>query len=425
MPTLNMRIYADVKPQISPLNPVEIADKIFNLLGPAIPDFSGWGLLRPGLLNLRLISEACRRWGAERKMREISERPVMKGEWIIFDYIFSKTMKANPLITCLKSMGIVKYGEIKLTDTYVITIGLNLNKGVMIFLYKGGKAVEEELDNIAYIISHILKCPNISRVQLDANVLCQIAHHLSTSVNWRWIGWTTKEGQTIPGEIIRQKWQEKYEKMLKDGEWRELKFESRYGRIRLAITKRKTAVNVLIKERFYAPGPARDITPILDELLNSIKQYKTIKISYDPQDKAGILKAYTERRGIVASQYIIKKELALEPFDVSYEFKGYDIEAGNYKIEVKAFRDSIQKNIELTKNEYDTMRKESNYMLFIVENAWDDYPIISIIKNPNELLFNKLIRDELHLTTTYEEYFECEETVWRSRATLQTHSEIN
>lgn len=425
MPTLNIRMYVDVKPQASSMNPAEIVDKLCKLLGPAVSDFSGWGLLRPGLLNLRLVSEACRKWSAERKMREISERPIVKGEWIMFDYIFSKIMKTNPLITCLKSMGIVKYGEIKLTDTYVITVGLNYNRGTMIFLYKGGKAVEEELDNIAYIISHILRCPNPSRVQLDANVLCQIAYHLSTSANWRWIGWTTKEGQTIPGEIVRQKWQEKYEKMLKDGEWRELKFESKYGRIRLAITKRKTAINVSIKERFYAPSPARDIMPVLDELIDSIKQYKTIKISYDPQDKAGILKAYTERRGIVASQSLIRKEFALEPVDVSYEFKGYDIEAGNYKIEVKAFRDSIQKSIELTKNEYDTMMKEANYMLFIVENAWDDYPKVNVIKNPNELLFTKLIRDELHLMTRYEEYFECEENVWRPRTALQTYSEIN
>lgn len=128
--------------------------------------------------------------------------------------------------------------------------------------------------------------------------------------------------------------------MLRDGEWRELKFESEYGRIRLIVTKRRTAVNISNREKFHAPGPARDIASILDELVNPIKQYKAHKISYDPQDKAGMLRAYMKRRGVAALQSLIRKEFVLESIDVSYEFKGYDIEAGSYKIEIKAFKDN-------------------------------------------------------------------------------------
>lgn len=91
-----------------------------------------------------------------------------------------KTVKANPLIICPKPIGAVKYEEVKLMDTYILTVGLNYNKGLMIFLYKGEKVVEEELDDIAYIISHMLKSPNPLRIQLDTEILCQITYHLST-----------------------------------------------------------------------------------------------------------------------------------------------------------------------------------------------------------------------------------------------------
>lgn len=63
--------------------------------------------------------------------------------------------------------------------------------------------------------------------------------------------------------------------------------------------------------------------------------------------------------------------------------------------------------------------------MFMVQDTWDDAPKIKVIKNPDELPFIKLNRGRLYLTTDYEEYFECEETVWRPKTTLKRHSEVN
>lgn len=53
-----------------------------------------------------------------------------------------------------------------------------------------------------------------------------------------------------------------------------------------------------------------------------------------------------------------KEKHQREAYDVSYEFQGYDIEAEPILIEVKAFRDSSYKPIQLTQNEYQTLTKK-------------------------------------------------------------------
>lgn len=144
----------------------------------------------------------------------------------------------NPLSSCLKSLGLVKYGEVRLHDTYFVTIGLSLREEgiIAIFLYKDGKAAEEEPDNLAYVIFHIADGLPPKRVGFDERTLAEAAYLLSTSETWSWVGWTTKEDQTIPGQVVRSRWKEEYADKIREGNRRELKFESNFGRIRLLNT---------------------------------------------------------------------------------------------------------------------------------------------------------------------------------------------
>ncbi|MDH5806583.1 MAG: DUF3883 domain-containing protein [Candidatus Verstraetearchaeota archaeon] len=100
-----------------------------------------------------------------------------------------------------------------------------------------------------------------------------------------------------------------------------------------------------------------------------------------------------------------KEKHQREAFDVSYEFQGYDIKAEPILIEVKAFRDSSHKSIQLTQNKYQTLNKEENYHIYIVEEAWDNIPKINIINEPRKILFTKQSKDTIETRITSQEYY--------------------
>jgi hypothetical protein len=136
------------------------------------------------------------------------------------------------------------------------------------------------------------------------------------------------------------------------------------------------------------------------------------------------LRSYTERRGILASEHVARDEYKIEPRDVSYEFSGYDIEVGDYKIEVKAFRDGLYKPIELTENEFRAMNEIESYRLFVVEDSWDKNPKVNIIGNPRELILNKMERYIPQITTKTEIYYECDEERWKQKVDVYRYGKV-
>jgi hypothetical protein len=187
---------------------------------------------------------------------------------------------------------------------------------------------------------------------------------------------------------------------------------------------RKT-ISVIVKKKVFKMGSKRDLKPIFDELSRILKPNRFTYLSPDQSDEAGILRAYTERRGIVAAEYVVRGEYGVNACDVSYEFKGYDIEAGENKIEVKAFRNGMHKTIELTENEHEKMREIEGYKIFVVEDAWDDNPRVNVIEDPKSLILNKRGRDKPRLTIETETYYECEEARWRKKWIKQNLERCN
>jgi len=420
----HVRMYVMGKPAIEYSSLHDIATRIGRLLGPTLPDRQAWGLERPGILEMKTVNRACRSWGASRPSVEAPGRPSIMGSWIVFDYLFSKTAKANPLITCLVALGVSKYGKISLSSTYLVTAGLNIEKGIMFFLYRGGRTIDRDLDSLAYVISHMLGPIEIKKCIIDLEVLADAAYELNKSITWSWVTWETLDGTSIPAETVRSRWSEEYEEKLRNGEWRTLEFKSRFGKIRLRSTEKNKTISIAVKKSLYALGPKRDLKPIFDELSKVIKPRKHIDLKYDHEDRAGILRAYTERRGILASEYVARNEYGAEPLDVSYEFLGYDIEAGHDRIEVKAFKDAIYKTIMLTKNEYEAMNKLESYRLFVVENAWDKNPKVNIIENARDLTLNKREKYITEITTQPETYYECDEERWRQKVDAYKYGRV-
>jgi hypothetical protein len=424
MPVQSVRIYEIGKPEIEHRSLLEIATRVGRLLGPALPDRQAWALERPGILGPVLVNTACRSWRIPQPGLEVPGRPSIMGSWIVFDYLFSKMAKANPLITCLTTLGIAKYGRVDLKNTYLVTVGFNLERGRMFFLYKGGRGVERDLDSLAYVISHMLGSSEIRKAVVDLELLAKAAYELNRSIMWKWVTWETLDGSSIPAETVKSRWKEEYEERLREGEWRMLEFKSRLGKIRLRSTERGKTISINVKKSVYALGSKRDLKPVFDELSKIINPDRFAELNYDHEDLSGILRSYTERRGILASEYVVSNEYGAEPRDVSYEFLGYDIEAGDNRIEVKAFRDGLYKPIELTENEYRTMNELESYWLFVVEDAWDKNPKVNIIGNPRELTLNKKERHIPQITTKPETYYECDEERWKQKVDTYKYGRI-
>jgi len=166
---------------------------------------------------------------------------------------------------------------------------------------------------------------------------------------------------------------------------------------------------------------------MFNELARIIKPHKVMDVTYSMRDEAGILRSYTERRGIAASEKFLEKEHGLSDRDirdVSYEFTGYDMEAGEWKIEVKAFRDGLTKDMELTENEVKVMNEESGYRLFIVENSWDKHPKVDVIDDVRSLVPEKKEKSVTLVSMSSETYYICNEDIWRAKTSRQRHSNI-
>lgn len=119
-----------------------------------------------------------------------------------------------------------------------------------------------------------------------------------------------------------------------------LLFQNRYSKIKLAIGPQTKTIDVFIKKKFYNPGPKRDLRPVFEELAKGITPDRLSDLTHSNNDEANILRAYTERRGVIAALKLEREKHKREAFDVSYEFQGYDVKAEPKLIEVKAFRDS-------------------------------------------------------------------------------------
>jgi hypothetical protein len=420
---MRLRIYTNIVSETSITDPAELVEKIHNFLGPAVIDFTGWGLLRPGLLSKRLIIDVCNVWKAEkRKDLAIYDRPQIRGEWIFFDYLFSKSTSTNPIIKCLTTVGLAKYGETKLTNTYLTTVGLNYKQGTLLMLYNG-KKIEAQLDDLAYVLSHILKASKPKVAEVNTSLLTKFATYLESSTRWQLKGWVSKEGRTIELDLVQQN-KEEYLNKLKKGEWQSLLFQNRYSKIKLSIGPRTKTIDIFIKRKFYNPGPKRELRPVFEELAKGITPDKVTDIIPSSNDEAGILRAYTERRGVMAVLKLEKEKHQREAYDVSYEFQGYDVKSEPTLIEVKAFRNSSYKPIQLTQNEYQTLNKEENYQIYVVEEAWDNIPKINIINEPKKILFTKQSKDIIETKITSEEYYECGEDKWRTRVSKTDYVEL-
>jgi len=420
---MKLRIYYNINPNFSLNDPSELIERLYDYLGPSIVDYSGWGLLRPGLLTKRLVLDVCNIWKAERKKELIIyDKPQLRGEWIFFDYLFSKVTSVNPIIKCLTNIGLAKYGKIRLTNTYLVTIGFNYKLGLLLMLYYG-KKIENQLDDLAYVISHMLKVLKPKLVEITNSFLSKFATYLESSLRWQLKGWVSKDGRNIEIDLVQKNKQE-YLNKLKKGEWQSLLFQNNYSKIKLTIGPRAKYIDVYIKKKFYNPGPKRDLRPIFEEIAKGINIDKLSDVFPNGMDEAAILKAYTERRGIMATLKFEKEKKQREAFDVSYEFLGYDIKSEPYIIEVKAFKDSTIKSLELTKNEYETMNKEKDYYIYVIEEALDNILKINIISDPKKIFFIKQNRDILETKMTSQEYFECEEDKWRNNVATSEFIEL-
>jgi hypothetical protein len=411
---MKLRVYTNLIPN-EPINDaLELVEKIFNYFGPAVVDFSGWGLLRPGLLTKQLVSNVSNIWKAERtKELAVYDRPQLRGDWVFFDYLFSKPASINSIVKCLKSVGLIKYGEIKLMNTYLITVGFNYRLGILLVLYNG-KKVESQLDDIVYVLSHMLNTKKPKVVEINEALLINLAMYFVSSPRWQLRGWTSKDGRTIELDLV-QKNREEYLSRIKKGEWQSLLFQDSYSKVKLTTRPRIKNVDVFIKMKFYKPGPKRELRPVFEELAKGITPNKVSEITYSSSDEAGILKAYTERRGIIAVLKFEKEKNKKEAFDVSYEFHGYDVKAEPNLIEVKSFKDSTYKPLQLTQNEYKVMCEKENYCIYVVEEAWDKVPKVNVIDEPDKIYFKKQVKDIIETKIASQEYFECEEDKWRSK----------
>ena len=418
---MRVKLYIDVLPHKRELN--HVADVILNYLGPAVPDRSGWGLMRPGLLTPTLVRGVCLLWGA--KPREVPPSGIqLRGDWVIFDYLFSRPVMASPVGRCLDALGLARMepGASRLPNTYLATVGLNVEDGCLVMLYTGrGRKVEADLDTLAYVIAHMFGCQEaVRRVFFNVRFLAYVASRLYESPFWRLELWRTLEGQDITQELL-QKRPEEVTEMIKSGSWRTLEFASPHGRIRLhnPARRKEKAIIISMKKRDYRPGPMRKVERVFDALWRASKgivdRARKVSLELPKTDDAGILRAYTERRGIMA---VLARE-GPRARDVSYEFLGYDVEVGHplKYIEVKAFRDTGDKTVRLTEHEYEVMcsdDKGPDYWLYVVEEAWEEKPRVNMIREPRRLPFRKHDKQVLHISSGTETIYECGERDWRA-----------
>ena len=416
-----------------------VRDRIFQLLGPAVEDTT-WGLLRPGLLLHDLAGRVASMWRARRFPTVVPNPPNINRPWVIFDYLFSRNTHLDPLFSLLKTLGMVKMSrdiawDRALPETYLVIVGINVENGLMIFLHNGSAGiVGSDLNNLAYVLGHILKSYSVRRVILeDVECMGEVAYYLSKleERGWDCVTWKTSGGKNIPKEVRKGWSKEEYERKLRDVDWRRLEFEnSKLGSIYLSVSrkmfKKGRAVTIDIKESVYKITLQRiQLLPSVFEVLSEViapKKFKTVEMDMD--DRADIIKTYTERRGVVASACVVRKLYGVEPNDVSYDFVGYDLDAGANKIEVKTFRGSIDEysHLTLTRNECEKMKSVEGYRIFVVENAWSDNPQVKVISDPKRLEIKEDSKDILTITTVPEMLYRCPD--WKDHVDKEESGEV-
>jgi hypothetical protein len=403
-----------------------VTEKIANLLGPAVADES-WGLFRPGLLTIRVAGRVALLWRTKFIPPTTPDPPIIRRQWVIFDYLFSTNTHVDPLFSLLSKMGMVGFSHHinwnrALPKACLVIAGVNVENGIMIFLHNGKVGfVENDLDNLAYVLGHILKSRGVYRVVLeDENCMGEVACNLSKLEDrgWSCVTWKTGKGKSIPKEARKGWSKEDYERKLKGVDWRRLEFEKEnFGSIALSVSehaleKEKTIIVSISGAVFKNAQHRIDfLTDVFDVLSSAVVSKKVKAIERNMEDRAEILRTYTERRGIIASMFVVKKLYGVEPRDVSYDFVGYDLDAGINKIEVKTFSGSIDEYVRftITKNEYEKMKSVEGYRIFVVENAWSEHPQVNVINDPSGLIFKegRGDRPKKVVTKEFEECFTC------------------
>jgi len=247
---------------------------------------------------------------------------------------------------------------------------------------------------------------------------------------WDCVTWKTSGGKNIPKEVRKGWSREEYERKLRDVDWRRLEFEnSKLGSIYLSVSRKMfkngRAVTIDINESVYKITLQRiQLLPSVFEVLSEVMPFKKFKTVEKDVDMAGILNAYIERRGVEASAYVAKKLYGVEPSDVSYDFVGYDLDAGANKIEVKTFRGSIDEysHLTLTRNECEKMKSVEGYRIFVVENAWGDNPQVKVISDPRRLEIKEASEDRLTITTVPEMLYRCSD--WKDHVDKEESGEV-
>jgi hypothetical protein len=108
-------------------------------------------------------------WRARRVSPDVSNPPNINRPWVIFDYLFSRTTHLDPLFSLLKTLGMVKMSrdiawDRALPEAHLVTVGINVENGLMIFLHNGSVGiVGSDLNNLAYVLGHILKSYSVRR----------------------------------------------------------------------------------------------------------------------------------------------------------------------------------------------------------------------------------------------------------------------
>ena len=398
----------------------DVALRINNLLGPAVPEEMAWGLQRPGLLSNHIISGMGESWKARIIAKTIPNTPQIMGSWIVFDYLFSKGVRVAPLVARLRLLGIIEIqkAEFLVDTTYLVTVGLNVDKGLMFFLTPNIRSIKSDLDDLAYVVSHSLECMDVKRVNIDSQILSEAAYLLFKSPIWKFTGLITSDGKDLRRERL-----EIIEEKIRQYKWEYMEFRSKkYGKIKLSTIDPRP-IRISLRERIYEFGPQRDLGSILNELSRVIKPRLNNLENVKYNSLSEIIKAYTERRGVVASKHVAEHKYMVVPRDVSYEFVGYDIDAGENKIEVKAFRGDGRR-IELTEHEYDVMQKQEHYRIFIVENAWERKPIVNIIEDPKGLDLHPSEKPKARIETQFKPHYTCNKEEWEKRVNQKEYGQV-
>jgi len=369
-----------------------VRNRIEMFLGPAILE-SEYSLLRSGIIEKDytpslLVKKDGSKYGRFRV--ELGNYTIRtRDDWVIFIYAYNRSVEVLlPMYDYLVKLGLRDIFKISISAINVLICCFNYKKGVLFVLFeRKRKRDEEEVDSIVKeIFSDFLGDKfRIRKVILTKRDLENLALYFGNSKEW-------KLEREKSSRNIRNIWEEAksvYEEYL-----RIVKTLEKFVMGFRPTTKKFRDIRVVLdfnhrtyKVRVYTDKLLSSFTSIplvLEIILNNLTFEKVVEFASDKRilRKYGILKDYVERRGIIAAliyEEFIKNRRAR---DISYEFKGYDVESNGLMIEVKSFEFEPQEEIRLTENEKNILKDyRSKYFIYIVQNALSDKPVLNIIKN--------------------------------------------